>query len=545
MAAVDVAAAIRERLDWRLAERNDQFVGKVVGEGEEVDAIFGLEEAGLLDGFLHFLEATGVLALVRSLTVQACRRLMVPVVLLVLTYFMKVLMGIPSVNALPALLFSNQGAMLLLGFDGYVMENGLSRRSHEKRGEGKAPPTPFSERVMSSFPGKMLVEEVEGFFNGAIRCLAVFGVFAAEVTGVIDGTDIETAAKYQGAGKVIRKRNGVDKRGQRKEIEVVVFGVKAIVLYELRTRIPLAVQVVTIEKHESQYTLELVRQGQENLSGRSRIVKVIVDRGFLDGETLWQLDEDGILYVVCAKSGMHVKEDARALAAAGEGHRAKRKRKVVHGRGKTERVERLETERVGIEGLLTFDAYNSAEGYKHHNRKDYEPKPIDAVVVLKWDNKDYGQEGRTVYLTNESVVDPFLPFDDYDGRSLIENTLFREGKQAWHLKKAPKKTAAAVTSHVFMTFAVLALTAAYRLHEQAETLQDEMESQAAFEEGVRQWRRRMKQENQDKVIIFVGDKYGILHVAELAVLTGVRLKKIPPELGTRDDILRRYGVERG
>ena len=80
MAAVDVAAAIRERLDWRLAERNDQFVGKVVGEGEEVDAIFGLEEAGLLDGFLHFLEATGVLALVRSLTVQACRRLMVPVV---------------------------------------------------------------------------------------------------------------------------------------------------------------------------------------------------------------------------------------------------------------------------------------------------------------------------------------------------------------------------------------------------------------------------------------------------------------------------------
>jgi len=47
------------------------------------------------------------------------------------------------------------------------------------------------------------------------------------------------------------------------------------------------------------------------------------------------------------------------------------------------------------------------------------------------------------------------------------------------------------------------------------------------------------------VIIFVGDKYGILHVAELAVLTGVRLKKIPPELGTRDDISRRYGVERG
>jgi len=71
-----------------------------------------------------------------------------------------------------------------------------------------------------------------------------------------------------------------------------------------------------------------------------------------------------------------------------------------------------------------------------------------------------------------------------------------------------------------MAFAVLALTTAYRLHEQVEALQDEREAVTAFEEGVRQWRRRMKQENQDKVIIFVGDTYGILHVAELAVLTG-------------------------
>ena len=85
----------------------------------------------------------------------------------------------------------------------------------------------------------------------------------------------------------------------------------------------------------------------------------------------------------------------------------------------------------------------------------------------------------------------------------------REGKQAWHLEKSPKKTAAAVTAHVLMAFAVLALTTAYRLHEQVEALQDEREAVTAFEEGVRQWRRRMKQENQDKVIIFVGDTYGI------------------------------------
>jgi len=35
--AVDVGAAIRERLDWRLAERDDVSVGKAVGKGEDPD----------------------------------------------------------------------------------------------------------------------------------------------------------------------------------------------------------------------------------------------------------------------------------------------------------------------------------------------------------------------------------------------------------------------------------------------------------------------------------------------------------------------------
>ena len=38
-----------------------------------------------------------------------------------------------------------------------------------------------------------------------------------------------------------------------------------------------------------------------------------------------------------------------------------------------------------------------------HNRRDFQPNPINAVVVRKWQGKDYGPGGKTVFLTNASV----------------------------------------------------------------------------------------------------------------------------------------------
>jgi hypothetical protein len=61
-------------------------------------------------------------------------------------------------------------------------------------------------------------------------------------------------------------------------------------------------------------------------------------------------------------------------------------------------------------------------------------------------------------------------------------------------------------------------------------------------EGVERWRRRLKAANRDKVIVFVGAYYGIFHLAELAVLGGLRLQSLPPELGSRPAILARYGL---
>jgi len=60
-------------------------------------------------------------------------------------------------------------------------------------------------------------------------------------------------------------------------------------------------------------------------------------------------------------------------------------------------------------------------------------------------------------------------------------------------------------------------------------------------QGPLRWRRQLQRENRDKVIVFAGHQYGIFHASELLVLSGVLVRELPPHLGSRDDILRRYG----
>ncbi len=64
-------------------------------------------------------------------------------------------------------------------------------------------------------------------------------------------------------------------------------------------------------------------------------------------------------------------------------------------------------------------------------------------------------------------------------------------------------------------------------------------------EGTARWRLRLKEANRDKVIIFVGQTYGIFHLAELAILTELPLRRLPAHLGSRQDILLRYGISPG
>jgi hypothetical protein len=530
----EITQNLAERLCWQVARRDDTRVARRLYRKQLVDGVYRLDEGALLDDFFHFLQATEVMGLLEQVHGTAIQREIIPFVQYLLLYGLKTLFGIESMNALPALLFSDEALMQLVGFNAQQIRQGICQRGATTR-QGARTPGPLCPDTLAKNIVKLSMRDLEAVFNGSIRALAKAGVFGAKVTGIADGTDLETTEHYRGCGQVTRKRRIEDKWGQVHEIEVTVYGWKVLLLIDAVTKIPLAVKVVQIQEHEALWTRALVTQARMNLAGPARLRKVVFDKGFLDGTDLWWLDQHDILFVVPAKDNMAVTVDARAQAAAGEGITiGRRVHTVRHGQGRAAWSERLETEVVGITGLTTYDQYGTPEHGRAHNRRDFEANLINAVVVRKWNGRDYGPGGKTVFLTNAPVQQPLKPFDDYDDRSLIENCCIKESKQQWSLQHPPQKTARAVRVHVLFTLLLFALATAYRL--QCE------EAVGGGPVGWQRWRRQLLEQTRDKVIVFAQGWYGIFPITEFALLVGVKLKDMPPNIGTPQEVLAKYGL---
>jgi hypothetical protein len=542
-------SAVMERLSWQLARRDDARVAQALYAGEEMEEMHELSEAGLLDEFFVFLEEIGMLAVVEQLDLPGVQRVLVPTVQFVLLYVLKVLYGGQSMNELPRVLFSNVALMELVGFNARQVEEGLTKRGDAQR-TTKKKQGPLSPQSLADNISKLSREQMERLFNQMVQCVVGRGLLDGERIVALDGSKLPTPATYEGCGKLKQTRS-VKVKGQKERAieEYYVYGWKVLVLIDVHTRLPLAMKVVKIQEYEGRWLVPLLEQAQRNLGTRGHISTIVIDRGYLDGEDLWQVNQMGILFVVVGKANMVVTQDAQALAKRERVH--VRERVVRHGHGKTATQERLRTELVGIEGLTTYDDYGDAQQTQYAHRRDYQGQPINAVVVRRWDNRIPATDG-TVYLTNGPVSDPFVVFDTYDWRSVIENGIFKEGKHPWHLGRFPKKTEAAVVVHCHFTVLVMALATAFRLwqaqQEQTSAPSNEREIRPTFStallggEGTARWRLRLKEENRDKVIVFFADAYGIFHLAELAILSGVRLHRLPSHLGSRQAILQRYDI---
>jgi hypothetical protein len=156
------------------------------------------------------------------------------------------------------------------------------------------------------------------------------------------------------------------------------------------------------------------------------------------------------------------------------------------------------------------------------------------VVVRQWHGRNYGPAGKTVFLTNAAVQQPLQPFDD-DERSLIENCCIKAAKPQWELGHPPQKTDRAVRVHVLFTLLLCALATAYRRP-------CEHEDTGGEPVGWQRWRRQLLERTRDHVIIFAQRCYGIFHMAEYSLLLGVKLKDVPPGIGTLREILAKYGL---
>src|SRR5216684_5300988 len=540
-------SAIQERLSWQLAYRDDARVARGLYAGEEIEEMHELSEAGLLDEFFEFVKEIGMMAVLEQEELPGVRRVLVPTVQFLLLYLLKVLFGGQSMNELPRWLFSNMALMELVGFNARQVEEGMTKRGEAQR-KTKKKQGPLSAQSLADNISKLSREQMERLFNQMVQCVVGWGLLDGERIATLDGSKLPTPATYEGCGKLKQTRR-VKVKGQKEHAieEYYVYGWKVLVLIDVQTRLPLAMKVVQIQEYEGRWLVPLLEQAQRNLGTRGHISTIVIDRGYLDGEDLWQVHLKGVIFVVVSKANMTVTLDAQALAKR---ERVQARERVVrHGHGKTAKEERLRTELVGIEGLTTYDAYGDPQQTQYAHRRDYQGQPINAVVVRRWDNRVPATDG-TVYLTNSAVSDPFVVFDRYDGRSVIENGIFKEGKYPWHLGRFPKRTEAAVIMHVHFTLLVMALCTAFRLWQaqQAAPSTPQTENRPSLStalldgEGTARWRLRLKEQNRDKVIVFLADAYGIFHLAELAILTGMRLHRLPSHLGSRQAILQRYGI---
>lgn len=498
--------------------RNQHEVAKRLLAGEV--AMVGGTGWSFVEPFLAFLGEVGFFDLLHVDGEKFVRKMM-ELSLLLLTYEVKVLLGLRGMNCIGETLFRDLALLRLIGYTTAQLREGFCRRGKADKQK------PLHKNVLADAVEKLTADEVSYILNKSIQRLAARGVFA-EGRGhfALDGTDLETTPRFKGAGrKTITERKWSRQEKRFVEIEKTVHGFKLLALYDVHLRLVVAAKVVQIQEHESQFTLELLRQGIE-IVGAGVIRVLLIDRGFLDGETLWAIKHThGVDFVIPVKDGMHVQTDARAyLKQKPDGALLVAAERPGQG-PKQEGHVKLR----GIAQLTSYDQYGD-EAHQHRtNRKDFEGNPLNAIVVTEFNAHVYSAEKAKVFITSLPITDPLAVLDLYDLRSLIENTLFRELKQGWFIGVFPKKTAEAVRGHVFLTLTIFTMTNAYRTHI----------GQDLAKRGIRRQRRAWH--NPHQVIIFAGEFYAIFDIEELLILLGR-----PPELCWRVNkaqVYRKYAKD--
>ena len=536
---------LTERLFWHTAERDDSKVAQHLFCRKEMDTVYTLDEATLFDFFFHYLREIEVFPLLENLDPQTQERQNLPFVQLVLIFLMKVIGSIPKMEPVWELLLTDELLMSLCGFNAYQVKNGSCERGTKLR---KTPMPEVRGAICVDTLANQITEitprRMEHFFNRCIEQLAQAHVFPKYIHAACDASIYETTDQFEGCGSVLRERKvkarGYRKAGELKEVKVMLYGWKVWAIYELQTGIPLTIKIDTIETADNQHILAVLEQAKENVKASSIIRSLVVDRAFLDGKSLYEIDQQGIEFVIPLKSNMGATKDARALALDREGSTYIEKTRevvVAHGYGKKKFEEKVITTLMGVPGLLSCDWFNPEGSEANTTKKDFEPIPLNAVVVKTWNNQTPPVDKQVVFVTNREVKDPFVAFDRYDERSLIENNLFRETKQNWHLEDPPKKTREGVFVQVYMVMAMKALTKAFLMWQEEQARLDASGQETTWE----MYRRKLKMLNRNKLIVFVEAYFGLFLSHEVMMLADVPVHKTAKELGvTRSSIYTKY-----
>ena len=455
---------------------------------------------GFVEGLLSFMEVVGFWE-VLDMDGEGFERKLVSVCQLLATYELKVLLGIVSINQVEVKLFREVALLRLVGYTTQQLNEGICKRGY---GDHK----PMHSSTLAEALARLTEQELDKLLQETVGRLVKRQVlWASNGHYALDASDMETGAKFKGAGRRTTTERRRTRQGEWVEVLKTVYGLKLLIVYEVKLRLVVAAKVVPIQCHESNYTLDLVRQAQRNLGPQQPIRVLLVDRGFMDGETLWSIKHDlGIDWVIPSRSDMDVTADARQLAQLPVDNiditGASRPATGLKGRGQV-------TVR-GVFGLNTFSTYGDADHQLTVHRNDFKPNPVNALVVTRWRDKPYALTDQPAFITSLDVSLPLRVLDLYDLRSLIENTAFRELKQGWHLTAFPKRSLPAARAHVYLTLLCFSLVNAY--HTQR--------GQSLARNGI----RRQRIHDFEGMLVMVIDEtshaFALFHLEELLTLLG-------------------------
>jgi hypothetical protein len=344
---------------------------------------------------------------------------------------------------------------------------------------------------------------------------------------------------------VVRKKVKVKQRVRRpKAMEVQVRGFKVWFLMEVQTGLPLAITIAPIQTAEVAPVKELVQQAQANLAGYAVIDSMAVDRGFLDGDLLWWLEQEQSIWWVCpSKENMAVTEEARervrkslsALAEEGEGgletaQRAARRCLSHEGVGffaVAPQPGRDPLVVAQVDDLRCTDFYGKggSSSSRVHSKK-FTPTSLHATVVLSWpdrskherdDAQEHDESGKgPLVLLSPRQQSGLQRFERYDERSLIENWVNRDGKQYFGLGATLARNEQAIWSATVFSAVALALYRALSI--EREKSMDALDRRSEVL-GVLRYRRQSEMKNRGLIIITVDDLYAVLLGDTLLVST--------------------------
>jgi len=384
-----------------------------------------------------------------------CRqRVMIPLVYLLSCYSLKVICELDSLNRIEDQLFKDRAVLELIGFTGVHFQKGFSNRNRGRH-------LPFNITTLGKLFRDFVPSQTEELFSNSFSLLSKHK-FIPTGTYIVDATELYvsySASNYENTGEIIKERK------KRKGYKLITL--KYARENEERDEAELFVSaiLVPLNHHESEYLIPLVEQGIKNI-GQNKIKRIVADRGFVDGENLWQLKHKyKIDFIIYSKKNMDITKELKKKAD----NYKEREKDGLPIPDDYFHQEDDETEVYGFNNLKWFWTYGDKKHQENVKKKLYkkdknlQPHPISGGVITKYKGKQI--QSPITFLSSQKFGKKFTPLLAiylYKKRQYIENEGYRELKQGYKINKFPSRKFNGIYLHTLFTLMMFNYISCYK-----------------------------------------------------------------------------------